>query len=175
MTGPGTYPALTRGAAARSSLAHRRGRFLPDRIAEETIEERLAAAVPITSAAVCARNAIRQPPGRAAAIRLGARHRGVGLTMIALQGRKGLRVAAVDVLADLQVAGFVNKSSLIGDVHRDGRVESEIDLRVAVHALDLVLRVAASARQRQTGDDLGVLGRVLHPHTAMAVGALGVR
>src|SRR5436305_6375083 len=127
--GGGSPPALTRGAAARTPLAHRTGRLLPDRVPEQAVEERLATAVPIV--VVRARNPVRQSDRGPALARAGTRHRDLQLPAIAaLQRGERLRVAAIDVFADLQVAGFVNERSLVGDVHRDRRIEPQIDLGV---------------------------------------------
>src|ERR1700688_3819285 len=52
------------------------------------------------------------------------------------------RVAAVDVLPDGELAGFVDKRRLIGEMHRDEGLEADVLLAAADHPLQPLLRIA---------------------------------
>ena len=56
--------------------------------------------------------------------------RDFGLQAVFLQGGEQAGVASVKIVADLQMAGFVNKCRLIGNVHRDLVGEAQVDLGV---------------------------------------------
>ena len=51
------------------------------------------------------------------------------LALGALQDRQQALVAAVDVVADLQLAGIVHERGLVGEVDRDAGREVDVDLR----------------------------------------------
>src|SRR5262245_46978760 len=88
-----------------------------------------------------------------------------------LDGRECTTVEIVDVTPHLQLAGVVDKGRLIGQVDPDrGRQNLQVLLRAAVHAPDL-LRGPVLVRPRNLEENLGVFGRILNPHAAMAVGA----
>ena len=93
------------------------------------------------------------------------------LALGALQDRQQPGVAAVDVVADLQLAVVVDEGGLVGEVDRDAGREVDVDLRAAEHLLQ-PLRGVVLVRQRQAEQHLAVFQRVLDPHAAVAVGAL---
>src|SRR5271166_2646860 len=89
--------------------------------------------------------------------------------------RKRAAVEVVDVRADLQPAGVIDKGGLIGEVDPDLRLRKRnVLLGGPEHAPDL-LRRPVLVRPRDVEENLGVFGRVLHTHAAVALGAHVVR
>ena len=87
-----------------------------------------------------------------------------------LEHRNHGGVATIDILADLQLAAVIHECGLVGDVDRDRRREFQVDLARAIHAADLLRRVAL-VRQGDVEQDGRVLIRILYPHAAVAEGA----
>src|SRR5258708_37717086 len=83
---------------------------------------------------------------------------------LALDRRKRAAVEIVNVTADLQFPGVVDKSALVGEVDPDlRRLQLNVLLGAAEHALDL-LRRPVLVRTRDVKENLGVFGRILHAH-----------
>src|SRR5262249_17430246 len=93
---------------------------------------------------------------------------------LALDRRERAAFDIVDVAADLQRAGVIDERVLIGQQHPDLRRQLNVLLAGAEHALDLVSGPVL-ARARDVEENLGIFGRILHAHAAVAVGAHIVR
>ncbi len=93
--------------------------------AEQHFEEARAACIGLRPA--CSAGA--RLPGWAAVVRLCLGHRHVRRRAFAtLEQRKQTGIAAIDVVAELQVAGIIHERGLIGDVDRDRRREFDVGL-----------------------------------------------
>src|SRR3569623_67188 len=113
--------------------------------------------------------------GRLHVIRLRVRHHGFeGAAAAFLQQIDHGRVAAIDVLAEFELAGVIHERGLVGNVDRDRRGQIDVDLAAAIHAADLLRRVVV-LRLRDAEQRRGVLIRVLHAHAAMAERTLRLR
>src|SRR5262249_29230301 len=124
---PGLAPAVTSIVTWRwrRNIPRRIGAGSALRSAKYPVEEVVAAAIAVTAAAIHAdRHAHRF--GRA----VGCAFDGnvSDLAFIALEDGKHLRVAAVDILAQLQLAGIIHEGGLIGQMHRNKFREVDIDL-----------------------------------------------
>src|SRR5437763_4893428 len=91
--------------------------------------------------------------------------------LVAFEGGDHARVATVEVLPDGELAGFVDKGRLIGEVHRDWRLEADVLLAAADHAGEPLLGITL-VRLGDREENLGVFERIFDPHAAVAVGAL---
>src|SRR4051794_41048711 len=142
---PGTHanaPEISAPTSARKhppaailGLGRRRGRRT-----EQALEERRAAAA--AAKAVVEGDALRDVALRPGIVRLrmGDDVFEVAALHVAQDVDHG-GVAAVEVLADLQLAGVIDEGGLVGDVDRDRGREFEVDFAVAIHAADLLRRV----------------------------------
>src|SRR6185312_15917467 len=143
------------------------------RASEQPTEEAGAAVVAAvtTAASIHARR-------HAHGLRRGVRRtldRDVGnLALAALQDVDHAGVAPVDIVAELQLAVRVDEGGLIGEMHPDRLLEVDVDLAVAVHALDAPLRVVflRIGERKQLGR---ISLRILHAHAAVAVSSLVAR
>src|SRR6516164_4050625 len=91
--------------------------------------------------------------------------------MLGLDCRKRSAVKAINVGSDLQLARAIDKGCLIGQVDPDLRWRQ---LNVLLGAAKLALYPfyrPTLVRTCNIEQDLGVFGRILHPHTTMAIGA----
>jgi hypothetical protein len=85
--------------------------------------------------------------------------------------RKRTAVEIVKITSNLQFAGVVDKSRLIGEVNPDlRRPQLNVLLDGAEHVLD-PLRRPALMWPRDVEENLGVFGWILYAHAAMAIGA----
>ena len=78
------------------------------------------------------------------------------------------------VAAYLQLARVVDEGGLIGQMYPDRNGQLDVLFAGAEHPLD-PLGGPVLARTRDVEQNLGVLGRVLHAHAAVTVGARVVR
>src|SRR5215468_4900852 len=77
-------------------------------------------------------------------------------------------VAAVEVLAEVELAGLVDERRLIGQMHGDQVLELNVLLAAADYAGEPLLGVAI-VRPRDREQHLGIFERILDPHAAVAV------
>src|SRR5262245_27825045 len=101
--------------------------------------------------------------------------RGLEVAAFGLDSRDRTTVEIVDVTPELQLAGVVDEGRLIGQVDPDRRrLELQVLLATAVHALHPGRRPVL-LRAGDVEENLGVFGRILHAHAAVAVSADLVR
>jgi hypothetical protein len=80
-------------------------------------------------------------------------------------------VDIVDVAPGLQLAGVVDESALVRQMHSDGRGRQlNVLLAGAEHARDPLNRPVL-AGPREVEQNLGIFGGMLYAHAAVAVGA----
>src|SRR6266853_281183 len=93
------------------------------------------------------------------------------LPLAALEDRNEFAVEAVDVVAELQLAGLVHERGLVHEVDWDLIDEVELLLLAAEHPLDAFCGVVR-LRRRIGQQHLGVFQRILHALAAVTVSAL---
>src|SRR5205085_7230861 len=102
------------------------------------------------------REAHRLLPGRG----LRALDRDLGkAAFLALERGNHPRVAAVDVLPDIELAGFVDECRLVGEMHRNLVMELDVLLAGADHAREPLLAITV-VRPGDRQQDLGVFERI---------------
>jgi len=89
------------------------------------------------------------------------------LELGALEDREQRPVAAVDVLAELQIAILVDKGGLVGQMDCQEMRKLYVLLARAEHAADAVLGEAFTWANN-VQQHFRVFHRILHPHAAMA-------
>src|SRR6516225_12411007 len=90
--------------------------------------------------------------------------------MLSLDRRKRSAVEVIDIGSDLQPARVIDKGCLIGQVDPDLRWHRNVLFGAAKLALYPFYRPTL-VRTCNIEQDLGVFGRILHPHATMAKGA----